>query len=73
LFLYIATASLTCLLADLQHLNDLHKLSLLANLEYKMSAMHWIIVVINFVLQGFIAWRAFIDDATEKDEKKCDE
>lgn len=63
LFLYVITASLTALLADLQHY-------LCTNSgEIKISLTHCLVVLINFVLQGLIAWRAFIDDSSKNSEK----
>jgi len=66
LFLYVVTASLTALLADLQHYichfgGDL-----------KITWSQLLMVFINFALQGLIAWRAFIDDSSEKKIKNVD-
>jgi hypothetical protein len=69
LALYITTASLASLLADLN--NYLHATTTVA-VDHATS-IKWSIIGINFVLQGLIAWRAFIDDAsihTEEDKKK---
>lgn len=60
LFLYISTASFTTLLADLQRYmchesNELH-----------LTHTQVLVIVLNFMLQGLIAWRAFIDDSFEK-------
>jgi NADH:ubiquinone oxidoreductase subunit 4 (subunit M) len=61
LFLYVSTASLAALLADLQHI------FCSTTGDFKISGLKISIVVINFVLQGLIAWRAFIDDAAQKE------
>jgi len=63
LLLYVTTASLTALLSDLQHY-------LCGNSgELKVSFAQTFIIFINFVLQGLIAWRAFIDDSVKPSEK----
>jgi hypothetical protein len=66
LLLYVVTASLTALLSDLQH--HLCK----SSGEVHLTWTQLTIVVINFVLQGLIAWRAFIDDSAEKRSKEVD-
>jgi hypothetical protein len=66
LFLYVITASLTALLADLQHY--ICRSSGEMHLSYTQLA----IMIINFLLQGLIAWRAFIDDSSEKKLKEGD-
>jgi hypothetical protein len=66
LFLYVITASLTALLADLQHY-VCHGSGV-----FHINPFQTIIVVINFILQGLIAWRAFIDDSSEKRNKEVE-
>ena len=60
LCLYIMTASLASLLADLNHYVAAHSTTTLEG----ASVIRWVIIVINFVLQGLIAWRAFLDDSS---------
>ena len=67
LFLYILTASLTALLADL------HNIKSREMGETLYSPFNLVIVAINFILQGCIAWRAFIDkSSTKKDQHRED-
>lgn len=64
LLLYVLTASLAALLSDLQRLVTVN-----VDPPGHTSAIHIAIIIINFVLQGLIAWRAFIDNACE--EENC--
>lgn len=64
LILYVSTASLAALLADLQHLK-----SALKGPE-EVGFVYITIIFINFILQGLIAWRAYIDDSTENPQKE---
>jgi hypothetical protein len=66
LILYVSTASLAALLADLQHL----KCAL--NGPEEVGVLYISTIIINFLLQGLIAWRAYIDDSIEnvQDEKE---
>lgn len=60
------TASLTALLSDIQHYLCKDSGSL------HLSWPQGLVVIINFVLQGLIAWRAFIDDTPEKTDKESE-
>lgn len=66
LFLYVFIASLTALLADLQH----HICARSGELHFTSGQL--LVLVINFTLQGLVAWRAYMDDSSDKDEKKSD-
>ena len=57
---------MTALLADLQHY-VCHFSG-----EVHLTWSQITVVIINFVLQGLIAWRAFIDDSAEKKSKEVD-
>jgi len=61
LFLYIATASLASLTADLNHY--IHPSAPSSTVPY-YTFVTWVIIILNFVLQGLVAWRAFIDDSS---------
>jgi len=67
LVLYILTASLAALLADLQRLNT----HTVVDPDH-LSLVQIVTIVINFVLQGLIAWRAFIDNACGEMENKLE-
>jgi hypothetical protein len=60
LTMYIGISTLTSLINDLSHytchdsgLNDI-------------TAVKWIVIILNFIVQGLIAWRAFVDGSAEK-------
>jgi hypothetical protein len=57
--LYIGIASLTALSSDLSKYNGFGEI----------SSIKYAIIILNFLLQGFIAWRAFLDQ-TLSDVKK---
>ena len=61
LILYVVTASLASLTADLNHY--IHPSAPSSMVPY-YTFVTWVIIVLNFVLQGLVAWRAFIDDST---------
>jgi len=63
LFLYVIVASLTSLLSDL------HDIKCQKSGEYQTSPVNVSIIVLNVVLQGCIAWRAFIDRTEIINEK----
>jgi len=63
LILYITTASLASLLADLNHYLQTASQAVSHVEVPEGHLIKWSIILINFVLQGLIAWRAFIDDA----------
>lgn len=65
-FLYIAIASFTALLADLSGFKTFGEI----------SSVGLLVIVINFLLQGLIAWRAFLDQTisnVKKEEKESGE
>jgi len=65
-FLYISIASLTALMSDLSGFKEFSEISTVGKC----------IIIINFILQGFIAWRAYIDqsltDARKEEQEKFD-
>lgn len=65
-FLYISIASLTALMSDLSGFKQFNEI----------SQVGLAIIIINFILQGFIAWRAYIDqsltDARKEEQEKFD-
>ena len=66
-FLYISIASLTALMSDLSGFKNFSEI----------SQVGIAIIVINFILQGFIAWRAYIDqtlsEIKQRDDKTPDD
>ena len=63
LFLYVIIASLTALLSDL------HQMKCYQNGDSMDSPLNLVIVFLNFILQGCIAWRAFIDQTSSKTDQ----
>lgn len=63
LFIYILIACLTSLMKDFSSYQSLSEISNLT----------WIMILINFILQGLIAWRAFIDGSYQKAVDKLEE
>jgi len=65
-FLYIGIASLTAVMGDLGGYQSFSQI----------SPIQYTILFLNFILQGFIAWRAFIDqtisDVKRDQETKVD-
>ena len=65
-FLYISIASLTAVMGDLGGYQSFSQI----------SPIQYAILFLNFILQGFIAWRAFIDqtisDVKRDQETKVD-
>lgn len=59
-FLYIGIASLTALMSDLSGFKNFSEI----------TQVGLAIIVINFILQGFIAWRAFIDQTMSEIKHK---
>lgn len=51
LFIYVLIASLTSLMNDFAKYQSLDEI----------TQITWIMIYINFLLQGLIAWRAYID------------
>jgi len=71
LLLYITSAVLTSLLADIQHYTQPPKetISSLSDLT-SLNILH---IIINFTLHGIIAWRAFIDNSDNDELKNKEE
>jgi len=63
LFIYVTIASLTSLMNDFSKYQSLEEISQLT----------WIMITINFILQGFIAWRAYIDGSYPEAIEKLEE
>jgi hypothetical protein len=55
LFLYVGVAVTSSLIADLSHYTCKDKS------WSDITEVHWVVIFLNFILQGLIAWRAFID------------
>ena len=63
LFLYVSIASLSSLLSDFSHYSDdVH--------VHDINDMRWLTIAINALVQGLIAWRAFIDGSVERIHEK---
>ena len=62
LCLYISVASLSSLLSDLSHYTCSH------DHIGDISTVRWMTIALNFIVQGLIAWRAFIDGTVEREE-----
>jgi len=60
LFLYISIASLSSLLSDLSHYTCSH------DHWSDISPIRWVTIILNFIVQALIAWRAFIDGSVER-------
>lgn len=67
LLLYIVSAVLTSLLADLQHYTQPSKQTISSLSD--LSSLNILHVIINFTLHGIIAWRAFIDNPGSEESK----
>ena len=63
LFIYISIASLTSLMKDLSQFQNLGDIGVIT----------WILIAINFLLQGLIAWRAYIDGSYQEAVAKLEE
>jgi len=61
LTLYILIATLSSLMADLSHYTCANE-----GLDH-ITTTRWITIVLGFIVQGCIAWRAFIDGSYERD------
>jgi hypothetical protein len=60
LIIYIGIATITSLSNDLSHyMCDKDGFS-------EITPIHWCIIVFNLLVQGLIAWRAFLDGSAEK-------
>jgi hypothetical protein len=60
LIIYIVISCITSLIADLSHYTC-HDSGF-----GDITPVHWIVIGLNFILQGVIAWRAFIDESSAK-------
>lgn len=63
LFIYVAIASLTSLMNDFSKYQSLDEI----------GQITWIMIYINFALQGLIAWRAYIDGSYPRAVEKLEE
>lgn len=64
LFLYVSAAIIGAVVSDLQHYACmLHNITDITPLKLLSGAL-------NAILQGLIAWRAFIDDSLSKDAEE---
>ena len=63
LFIYVAIASLTSLMNDFSKYQSLDEI----------SQITWIMIYLNFALQGLIAWRAYIDGSYPRAVEKLEE
>jgi hypothetical protein len=59
LFLYVFIASFSSMLTDLGHYTC-HDEGF-----QSITPVRWLTIVLNFIVQGMIAWRAFIDGSDE--------
>jgi len=59
-FLYISIASLTALMSDLSGFKQFNEISPVIYAQ----------IIINFFLQGFISWRAFLDQSISDNKKE---
>ena len=63
LMIYIFIASLTSLMKDFSQFQSFDQI----------SSVTWVLIIINFLLQGLIAWRAYIDGSYQEAVKKLEE
>jgi hypothetical protein len=63
LLIYVAIASLTSLMNDFSKYTSLDQI----------GQITWIMIFINFALQGLIAWRAYIDGSYPRAIEKLEE
>lgn len=61
--IYIMIASLTSLMKDLSQFQTFDQI----------SAVTFVLILINFILQGLIAWRAYIDGSYQEAVAKLEE
>ena len=60
LLIYIGIATFSSLANDLSHYTC-------HDSGFKdITAVHWFTIILNLIVQGLIAWRAFIDGSAEK-------
>ena len=63
LMIYISIASLTSLMKDFSQFQSFDQI----------GQVTWVLIVINFLLQGLIAWRAYIDGSYVEAVSKLEE
>jgi hypothetical protein len=63
LMIYISIACLTSLMKDLSSYDALSDI----------TPLTWILILINFTLQGLVAWRAYIDGSYQEAVDKIEE
>lgn len=63
LMIYILIASLTSLMKDFSQFQSFSDI----------SQVTWVLIIINFLLQGLIAWRAYIDGSYQEAVAKLEE
>lgn len=63
LMIYISIASLTSLMKDFSQFQTFDQI----------TPITWILILINFVLQGLVAWRAYIDGSYQDAIKEIQE
>lgn len=66
LLLYVLSATLTSLLADIKRYTEPSKAPI-SSLE-DLTSVNLLYIVINFTLQGVIAWRAFMDTSCKEEQ-----
>jgi len=59
LFLYVGVAVFSSMLTDFSHYSDDMRLE-------DIHDLRWVTIIVNAVVQGLIAWRAFIDGSVER-------
>jgi len=64
LFLYVGVAMITSLTSDLSHHTDSTQGGFCG-----INQVTDVIIILNFILQGLIAWRAFIDGSVLQEEQ----
>jgi hypothetical protein len=64
LMLAIAAASLTSLTSELSRYTCSH------NTWKDITPIHWVTIVLGTIVQGVIAWRAFIDGSAQKQKEQ---
>jgi hypothetical protein len=64
LALAITAASLTSLTSELSRYTCTH------NSWQDITPIHWITIVLGTIVQGVIAWRAFIDGSAQKQKEQ---
>jgi low affinity Fe/Cu permease len=63
LMIYISIASLTALMKDFSQYQTFDQI----------TPVTWVLIIINFLLQGLVAWRAYIDGSYQEAIKDIQE